>query len=167
MTRQDAHYKVAFRRRRDGRTDYRRRLRLLQSHRARAVVRKTLNNTIVQIVAYGPTGDRVVASAFSKELRKLGWPSGTGNTPAAYLTGYLAGKRAVKHGISDAVLDIGLQAPSRGGRVFASLRGLVDAGLKIPHAPEALPKDDRIRGAHIGHDVPKAFDEVRSKLEAA
>ena len=167
MKRQGAHYKVPMHRRLDGRTDYRRRLSLLLSHRPRAVVRKTLNNTIVQIVAYDRGGDRVVASAVSKELVKLGWTAGTGNTPAAYLTGYLAGKRAVKQGISEAVLDIGMQAPSRGGRVFASLRGLVDAGVQIPHAPDVLPADDRIKGAHISTEVPKAFEVVRAKLEGA
>lgn len=167
MTRQDAHYKVPFRRRRDGRTDYRRRLRLLRGHVARAVVRKTLNNTIVQVVSYEAGGDHVVASAVSKELVKMGWTAGTGNTPAAYLTGYLAGKRALKHGVSEAILDLGTQAPSRGGRVFASLRGLVDAGVKVPHDAAVLPKDERIRGAHIAPELPKAFDAVRAKLEAA
>ncbi len=166
MTRVDAHYKVPFRRRRDGQTDYRRRLRLLLSHRPRAVVRKTLANTIVQIVAYSAAGDRVVSTAVSRELVKLGWTAGTGNTPAAYLTGYLAGKRAVKQGVSEAVLDIGLHAPSRGGRVYASLRGLIDAGMHIPHAADVLPADERIRGGHIGAEVPKAFDAVRAKLEA-
>ena len=165
MTRVDAHYKVPFRRRRAGQTDYRRRLRLLVGHRSRAVVRKTLSNMIVQIVAYSPAGDRIVATAVSKELTKLGWSAGTGNTPAAYLTGYLAGKRAMKAGVSEAVLDIGLHAPSRGSRVYASLRGLIDAGMRVPHASEVLPGDDRIRGVHINAEVPKAFDSVRAKLE--
>jgi len=167
MTRVDAHYKLPFRRRRTGQTDYRRRLRLLMSHRPRAVVRKTLANTIVQIVAYGPSGDRIVAAAVSKELTKLGWTGGTGNSPAAYLTGFLAGKRAMRQGVSEAVLDIGLQAPSRGGRVYASLRGLLDAGVRVPHASEVLPGDDRIRGDHISTDLPTAFAKVRAKLEEA
>lgn len=167
MKRPGAHYKVPFRRRRRAETDYRQRLRLLLSHRHRAVVRKTLNNTIVQVVAYDPAGDRVVASAVSRELVKLGWTAGTGNTAAAYLTGYLAGKRAVRKGVVEAVLDIGMHSPSRGGRVFASLRGLLDAGVQIPHAAEVLPADDRIKGAHIGAEAPKAFDAVRAKLEAA
>ena len=167
MTRQGAHLKVPFRRRRRGETDYRHRLRLLLGHRHRAVVRKTLNNTIVQLVAYDPAGDRVVASAVSRELVKLGWTVGTGNTAAAYLTGYLAGKRAVRKGVVEAVLDVGMQSPSRGGRVFASLRGLVDAGVRIPHAADVLPRDDRIRGVHIGAQVPSTFEAVRAKLEGA
>ena len=166
MRRQGAHYKVPFRRRRRAETDYRQRLRLLLSHEHRAVVRKTLNNMIVQVVAYDRAGDRVVASAVSRELVKRGWTAGTGNTAAAYLTGFLAGKRAVRSGVARAVLDIGMQSPSRGGRVFAVLRGLVDAGVSIPHAAEVLPTDDRIRGIHINAALPKAFDAVRATLEA-
>ena len=84
---QGARGRVPFRRRRQGRTDYRRRLRLLRSGLARAVVRKSLNQTQVQIVSYGEGGDRVLVSAVGAELRELGWTGGTGNVPAAYLVG--------------------------------------------------------------------------------
>ncbi len=167
MKRQGPHYRVAFRRRREGKTDYRRRQRLLRSAEARAVVRKTLNQTLVQIVEAEATGDRVLASARSLDLTEHGWAVGTGNVPAAYLTGYLAGKRAVAKGVKAAVLDIGLQEPTRGGRVFAALKGLLDAGLEVPHSEEILPDPERIRGRHIGDAVVQSFDAVKAKLEAA
>ncbi len=167
MKHQGPHYRVGFRRRREGRTDYRRRQRLLRSALPRAVVRKTLNQTLVQIVEADASGDRVVASAQSLDLKEHGWSVGTGNVPAAYLTGYLAGKRAVAKGVKGAVLDIGVQQPTRGGRLFAALQGLIDAGLEVPHSEEILPAKERIRGEHIGDAVVKSFDAVKAKLEAS
>jgi large subunit ribosomal protein L18 len=158
---------VAFRRRREGKTDYRRRQRMLRSALPRAVVRKTLNQTLVQIVEAEASGDRVLASACSGDLKEHGWTVGTGNVPAAYLTGYLAGKRAVAKGVTGAVLDIGLQQPTKGGRIFAALRGMLDAGLQVPHGDEVFPAKERIRGEHIGDGVAKSFDTVKAKLEAS
>ncbi len=167
MKHQGPHFRVAFRRRREGKTDYRRRQRLLRSAMPRAVVRKTLNQTLVQIVEADAGGDHVLASARSLDLKEHGWSVGTGNVPAAYLTGYLAGKRAVAKGVKGAVLDIGIQEPTRGGRVFAALQGLIDAGLEVPHSEEILPAKERIRGEHIGDAVVKSFDAVKAKLEAS
>ena len=112
--------KVQFRRRKIGKTDYRARLKLLKSKLPRAVVRKSLKHTIVQFVKLDTEGDRVIASASSIELKKLGWNESTSNLPAAYLTGLLAGKRAMEHKIDTAVLDIGLHAPVKGSKIFAS-----------------------------------------------
>ncbi len=167
MKQQGPHFRVAFRRRREGKTDYRRRQRLLRSSVPRAVVRKTLNQTLVQIVEADARGDRVLASARSLDLKEHGWSVGTGNVPAAYLTGYLAGKRAVAKGIKGAILDIGVQEPTKGGRVFAAVQGLVDAGVDVPHSKDILPAKERIHGEHIGDAVVKSFDAVKAKLEAA
>ncbi len=163
---QGPRYRVPFRRRREARTDYRARLALLRSGLPRAVVRKTLNNTVVQLVAFDPKGDRIVASAVSGELREQEWKASTGNVPAAYLTGYLAGKRARAQGVERAVLDVGLVKPTKGSRVFAALKGLVDAGIEIPHGGEVLPPEERLRGDHIGRGVPDEFSKVKAKLEA-
>ncbi len=167
MKKQGPHVRVAFRRRREGKTDYRRRQRLLRNEAPRAVVRKTLNQTLVQIVEAEAAGDRVLASARSLDLKEHGWSVGTGNVPAAYLTGYLAGRRAVAKGVKAAVLDIGLQEPTKGGRVFAALQGLLDAGVQVPHSKEILPAKSRVRGEHIGEAVVKAFDATKAKLEAS
>jgi len=158
--------RVPFRRRRDEKTDYRRRLKLLRSGLPRAVVRKTLRNTIVQIVSYDQTGDRVIASAVGTELYKYGWNHNAGNISAAYLTGFLAGKRAKAKGVDVVVLDIGLSTPTRGSKVFASLKGLLDAGLDIPHDEGVLPSQERMEGKHISEDVMRSFREVKAKLEA-
>ena len=158
--------RVPFRRRREGKTDFRRRLRMLKGEQPRAVFRKSLANTTVQIIAYDQGGDKVIASAFSKELRKYGWTLGNGNIPASYLTGFLAGRRAMAKGIESAILDIGLNEPVPGARAFASLKGLLDAGVQIPHDEAVLPSSERLEGKHLGENAMKAFKETKTKLEA-
>lgn len=162
-------YQVQFRRRRDGKTDYRKRLRMLLSGKPRAVVRRTSSYVIVQVVKYEPKGDRVAVSGHSGELGKYGWKGGTSNTPAAYLTGLLCGLKAVEAGVKSAVFDSGLVTSVKGSKIFAALKGLLDAGMDIPHDKDALPQDARIRGEHIasyasllGADKKKRF----SKTEA-
>jgi len=159
-------YRVPFRRRREGRTDYRQRQRLLRARVPRAVVRLSHRNANVQFISYDPVGDKILAAATSKELAKLGWTGATGNLPAAYLTGYLAGKRAAKSGIEEAVLDIGLKGPAKGSAVFAALKGMIDAGIDIPHGEEVIPAEDRINGAHIDENMGKMIEEVKSRMEA-
>ena len=160
-------YRVPFRRRREGKTDYRYRLRLLKSGLPRALYRRSNRYITVQVAAFDYSGDRVLAHATSKELAKYGWSRSASSTPAAYLTGYLAGKKALKNGVKEAVFDMGLSIPSKGCRAFASLKGLVDAGMDIAHGEENIPDDDRISGAHIGEDVVKMFEEVKAKIEGA
>lgn len=142
-------YVVPHRRRREGKTDYRARLKLLLSEKPRLVVRKSLKHMRVQIVEYDPRGDKTVVSASSEELKKYGWDAPTGNLPAAYLVGLLIGKRALNKGIKEAILDVGLQRVTRGSRLFAVLKGAVDAGLQVPHSEDILPTDERVRGMHI------------------
>ncbi len=142
-------YKVKFRRRREGKTNYYRRRRLLLSRLPRLVVRKTNTGMIVQVVNASVTGDMTVASAVSSELSNHGWTTGGGNTPVSYLTGLLAGLRAKSRGVEQAVLDIGLNPPVRGSKIFAALAGALDGGLKISHDPDVLPDEARLSGEHI------------------
>src|SRR5256712_8693115 len=142
-------YSVPFRRRREGRTDYKLRRALVRSGKPRAVVRLTNKYVIVQVSEADIRGDIVRASASSRELAKLGWKVGAGNLPAAYLTGVLAARRAVDRGVKEAVLDIGLRGPTKGSKVFAALKGLADSGLIVPHSDGPLPPMERINGSHI------------------
>ncbi|MEM1563843.1 MAG: 50S ribosomal protein L18 [Candidatus Bathyarchaeia archaeon] len=143
-------YSVPYRRRREGKTDYRKRKALILSRKPRLVVRGTLKNICVQIVAAKPDGDEVLASAHSRELLKnYGWKAPRGNLPTAYLTGLLCGLKAKAKGIKEAVLDIGLHSPTKGARVFAALKGVLDAGLSVPYGEEKLPDEKRIQGVHI------------------
>lgn len=158
-------YKVKHRRRREGRTDYRTRMALLKSQLPRAVVRKSLKSTQVQIIEFNLKGDRILTSARAHDLEKYGWKGSFSSLPASYLTGYLAGKRALKLGIDQAVLDIGLSPPIRGSKIFATLQGMIDAGLQIPHDASVLPTEERIKGTHLSVDVPDMFENTKKRLE--
>ena len=142
-------WKVEFRRRREGKTDYRQRLRLLRSGIPRFVARVSLRNVVAQVVRATPSGDLTLVSAHSKELVKRGWKGDTSNLPAAYLVGLLCGYRATKKGVSECMLDVGLHVPTPQARVFGVLKGALDAGLKIPHGDGVLPAEERVRGEHI------------------
>lgn len=158
-------YRVPFRRRRTGRTDYRQRLRLLRSDRPRAVVRVSNARIRVSLTVFDPVGDRVVAAADSSELSTIGFPTGSlRSTPAAYLTGYLAGLRAKRLGAGEAVLDVGLRAPSAGGRLLSALKGLLDSGVTVPYGTKAFPSADRLNGRHLRHPLAEPIEAFKGRL---
>ena len=142
-------YNLPFRRRREGRTDYKSRRRLVISGIPRLVIRPTNKNMTVQLIKAEPAGDDVMVSAQSSELKALGWKAACGNMPAAYLTGLLIGTRAKAKGVNNAILDIGLNARGPGSRIFAVAKGALDGGLTIPIDKKVLPSEDRLRGNHI------------------
>ena len=143
-------YRVAFRRRREGKTDYQQRRGLVLSGLPRLVIRGSLGNMTAEVVNAGVEGDKVVAYVHSSELAKrYGWLGDAGNVPAAYLTGLICGFRALNQGTIKAVFDIGLQHPSKGSRIFAALKGAVDAGLQVPFDKAKLPDEKRITGQHV------------------
>jgi large subunit ribosomal protein L18 len=138
------------RRRREQRTDYRQRLRLLKSGMPRFVVRASGRSITCQIISHDSKGDKTLASATSLELKKHGWKGNTGNLPAAYLTGFLCGQKA-KGKVKEAILDMGLHVSVHGSRIYAGLKGALDSGIKIPHSEDVLPSEERIKGAHISN----------------
>ncbi len=183
-------YKLAFKRRREGKTDYGARLKLIGLDKHRLVIRVTGNHTIAQIVDVELSGDQTLISAHSQELKNMGWIGSGKNTSAAYLTGYLCAKKAIKEGLDGAVLDMGLKSSTKGSRVYAALKGAIDAGLEIPYNDIVLPEDDRITGEHIAQyaktldkaemekkfsqylkkgltpqDLPDHFQSIKEKIE--
>ncbi|MGB9577466.1 MAG: 50S ribosomal protein L18 [Candidatus Micrarchaeia archaeon] len=156
-------YAVHFRRRREGKTDYGKRLALLKSEKTRLVVRKTNKRIIVQFVNFNEKGDHTITSATSTHLSEYGFP-GKCNTPSAYLTGMLAARKAQKKGVKEFILDIGLHSPTKGSVVFAALKGAVDAGLTAPYDESILPPQDRIEGKHLKGGEQNAFAEAKTKI---
>jgi len=143
-------YRVAFRRRREGKTDYQQRRNLVLSGLPRMIIRGSLRSISVQMIKADVGGDKVIVSAHSNELaKKYGWQGGGGNLSAAYLTGFLCGYKAAARGVKEAVLDLGLHAPTKGSRVFATLKGALDAGIMIPHDEDKLPDEKRVQGLHV------------------
>jgi large subunit ribosomal protein L18 len=190
----DSRYCVQLRRRRTGKTDYKARKALVISGKPRLVVRNTVKNVVAQIIVAKPHGDEVLVSAHSRELKNYEWKAHAGNLPSAYLTGLLCGLKAKAQGIKEAILDIGLHSPSKGARVFAVLKGVLDAGIHVPHSEEKLPDEKRIEGEHIAQyaeslasnteeyqskfskyleqklppeDLPKHFAKVKKEISAA
>lgn len=161
-------YKVPFRRRREGRTNYHVRYRLILSKKPRVVVRKSNASTTLQLVVAEQLGDKTLLTVNSKELEDFGYTLSKSNLPAAYLTGLLFGKKMLALGNVEGIADIGLHASTRGNRIYAAIKGVVDAGVNVPHSPEIFPEDERIRGEHIkkytGADIVAQFEQAREKI---
>ncbi|MGA3020384.1 MAG: 50S ribosomal protein L18 [Candidatus Micrarchaeales archaeon] len=178
---------LKFRRRREGLTNYKKRLALVKSGLERIIVRKTNKRIMGQVVEYSEKGDRIVAAADSNELsKKYNWPSRR-NRPTAYLTGLLLARKAKDRG--EMILDIGITAPVKGSIPFVFAKGCIDGGIKLrgkfevsedSYTPmriakyaESLKKDQaalkRQFGGYIEKGVeveslPKLFNEVKAKI---
>jgi len=159
---------VPYRRKREGRTNYRKRLKSLVSGMNRLIVRKTNKNMIVQLAAYSDRGDKILVGANSSELKEYGWNISTSNIPASYLTGLLLAKKAIAAGHTGAIVDLGLQTPAKKSRLYAAVKGAIDAGMSIPSSDEIFPPDERLKGKHVAdfrkNDADKTFDAVKSKI---
>ena len=119
-------------------------------------------NTLVQIHKPELLGDKVLSSAHSRSLLKKGWKGSRKSIPAAYLTGYLAGKKALAQGVDNAVLYTGTRRYTQ--RIAAALKGVIDAGLKVPADKETFPSEDRITGKHL--KVANEIDKVKSSIDS-
>ncbi len=158
---------LKYRRRREGKTNYHKRLKLLTSGRTRIVIRRSNTGMIVQFVDYTATGDVVRAQATAADVRKAGCTMTSGKSiPASYLTGYIAGLRAKKAGVEGAIADLGMQTSTKGNRLYAALKGALDAGVSIPVGEEYLPAQDRIDGKHIASHRTVTIDMNAMKTKA-
>lgn len=154
-------YRVPYRRRREKKTDYAARRVLATADRPRVVVRVSSKNILVQVVRSAIEGDYVVAQTSSKELKKsYGWVASGKNVPAAYLLGLLAGKKAKAAGVEHAILDMGLKRATAGNKVFAVVKGALDAGLDVPCDSDIIPPPERINGSVIAEYAEQMEDPL-------
>ena len=58
----------------------------------------------------------------------------------------------------------GLKSAIRGSKVFAALKGAVDAGLDIPYGEAVLPDESRINGEHVANYAESLDDDEIAKL---
>uniref|UniRef100_G3MKI7 Large ribosomal subunit protein uL18 n=1 Tax=Amblyomma maculatum TaxID=34609 RepID=G3MKI7_AMBMU len=93
-------FQVKFKRRREGKTDYYARRRLVvqdknkyNSPKYRMIVRITNRDIICQIAYARIEGDVIVCAAYAHELPRYGVKLGLTNYPAAYCTGLLLARR--------------------------------------------------------------------------
>lgn len=88
----------------------------------------------------------------------------------------LAAHKAKKKGVEKTIVDLGLQPPKSGSRLYAAVKGAKDNGLDIPISDEVFPSEDRISGKHIASyagsgkfknspaDIEKSFHDMKTKL---
>jgi large subunit ribosomal protein L18 len=143
---------VPYRRVREGKTNYKRRLKILLGKKLRVVVRRSNKMIRGQVVDYFPEGDKVLFSVESKELLKFGWKGGLNNISSAYLSGILLAKKAGK---KDAIFDIGMQTSLKSGVIYSFAKGCIDGGLKIECSEKMFPPEEKISGKHIDDFVEK------------
>lgn len=96
-------FQVKWARRRNGRTDYRQRHKLItqdknkyQSPKYRLCVRFSNRYVLIQVIYAEISGDKILCAASSKELIKHGLKVGLKNYSAAYLTGLLLARRLLQ-----------------------------------------------------------------------
>jgi large subunit ribosomal protein L18 len=161
--------RVAKRRRRENRTDYKKRLNMLKGETPRIIFRKSNRYVLAQYVLSNQAQDKVEFGVSSKELIKHGWPKesigGLKSIPASYLIGFLIGKRITKESLETPIIDFGMQRVLHKTKLYAFLNGLTDAGVKISHDKELFPEEDRIKGKHMKEDFSSAFDQIKSNIE--
>ena len=155
---------IKFRRKREGRTNYKKRLTLLRSGLHRLIIRVTNTQLIVQLVNFHPDGDKVLFTVSGKDVCATGWKHSCKNLPGAYITGLLAAKKAKTIKVSKAVVDIGFHTPRKGSRVYAAVKGVMDGGLDVNASEKIFPSKERLSGKHINDFVVKDFNVIIKKL---
>jgi large subunit ribosomal protein L18 len=126
----------------------------------RFVVRVSNKGILVQVANAEIEGDYVVSQASSRDLKQYGWKASGKNTPAAYLIGYLAGRKALKAGVERANLDMGLNRVTKGNKVFAVAKGAMDAGLEIPCDSDIVPSPERMNGGAVAEHAENMADPL-------
>ncbi|XP_043719595.1 60S ribosomal protein L5-like [Telopea speciosissima] len=134
-------FQVKFKRRREGKTDYRARIRLINQDKNkyntpkyRLVVRSSNKDVVAQIISASIAGDMVLAVAYAHELPRYGLEVGLTNYAAAYCTGLLLARRVLKMLEMDEEYQGNVEAtgedfsvePTESRRPF---RALLDVGL--------------------------------------
>ncbi len=154
-------FRVAFRRRREGITNYEKRLALIKSGKVRLVVRRTNQHVLVQFIEFHSAGDKVLFGFMSKKLQKLFNFPAKRNVWTAYLAGLYSGKEALKKGVKSFVLDNGRYTNNKGNLVFAVLKGVADAGIETELPEDKIPSD---KISSPPESIAKAFEDVKKKI---
>ena len=161
--------KTLKRRRKEYKTDYLKRIKLLKSGSPRVVFKKTNKYIIAQYVKSKEAQDKVELGITSKILIKYGWSKefegSLKSIPASYLIGLLIGKKILEKKLEKPVVDFGMMRVLHKNRAFAFLKGLKDSGIKVECKEEFFPNEDRIKGKHLKKDFSKMFEEIKSKIQ--
>lgn len=154
-------FKLYFRRRREGKTNFAKRLALVKSGQTRMVVRRSNKGILVQFIDFDPKGDKTLLTVTGSHLSKTYKWESKRNVWTAYLAGLMAGRMAKKKGIKGFVLDMGMYVPSKGSVIFAAQKGAADAGLETSWDKEKVPES---KLSNVPDKYKKLFDEVKGKI---
>jgi len=161
--------KTLKRRRKEHRTDYGKRIKLLKGGKPRIVFRRTNKYIIAQYVESHEAKDKITFGISSKYLLKFGWPEKNKGSlksiPAVYLTGYLFGKQIKNKKLKTPVVDFGMLRTEHKTKPHAFLKGLVDAGIEIKTQEKTYPEENRIMGESLKEkiDVQKIKSDIDKK----
>lgn len=157
--------KLNKRRRREGKTNYPKRLALLKSKLPRLIVRKTNRYLILQIVESENAQDKILYGVNTKELLKFGWPEDKKGSlkslAAAYLGGLLLGNKS-KGLKEEVILDTGLIPNTKGSRIYAGMKGFSDSGKKIKYDKKIMPEENKIKNS--GKINEEIFNKVKGVI---
>jgi len=160
--------KTVKRRRKECKTNYSKRLKLLKSNKPRLVFRKTNLYVIGQYVTSLAAQDKIEIGVTSKHLTKYGWPKefmgSLKSIPASYLTGYLLGNKILTEKKETPIVDLGMSRTEHKTKVFAFLKGLIDSGIEISCPEKAYPEEERIEGKSMKEDFSKTFKLIKEKI---
>jgi len=152
-------FTVKVRRKRKGLTNYKKRLGLLKSGITRLVVRRSNKYIMLQLVNYAEQGDKVLTTLTSAKLDEFGWKYSKNSIPASYLVGALLAKKAAEFKVTEAILDMGFLRSIAGNRLYAVVKGAIDAGLNVHCDDVVFPSAERLRGEHIVTHAEKNKDQ--------
>lgn len=170
ITKSKAYFKrfqTKFKRRRDGKTNYRMRRRLItqdkskfNAPRYRLIVRITNRDVIAQITSAKLAGDCVFAAAYAHELPRYGIPVGLTNYSACYATGLLLARRVLnKIGLEKQYAGVAkptgehflVEEPENGARPFRCYPDIGLARITTGARVFALVKGAADGGLHVPH----------------
>lgn len=159
--------KTQRRRKRERKTDYKKRLNLLKSGKPRVVTRITNRYVDAQYVESDEAQDKVIFEVTSKDLMKYGWPQEAKGSlksiPASYLTGYLMGKEIGNKKLDTPILDVGMARMIQNSRLFALIKGLIDSGIEIKCDEKHFPKEEKINGKFMKNPVD--IGKIKSNID--
>ncbi|MEN7982003.1 MAG: 50S ribosomal protein L18 [Nanoarchaeota archaeon] len=159
--------KTIRRRRKECKTDYLSRLKLLKSGKPRIVFRRTNRYIIAQYVISKEAQDKIVFGVSSKALLKHRWPENAKGSlksiSASYLTGYLIGKEIKKKKLETPIVDFGMIQTLHKTKIYAFLKGVIEAGIEISCDEKCFPEENRIKGEHMKNKIN--VEEIMEKIK--
>ena len=176
-------YQTQYRRRREGKTDYYARKRLVfqdlnkyLTPRYRLVARITNAKVVAQIAYSTLAGDKILCQADSTELKKWGLTTGLTSYPAAYATGLLLARRlltqlkmADMYKGNDNIDGKDYDVSNLANADRRPFKAVLDIGIRRPtvgHRVFAVLKGATDGGLHVPHNTNKFPGFVKGETKA-